>query len=209
VATALRKLEAKLCFVVFGWAMAKLHLVVVAVQSLAGLEQVAVVTTGLGSSSLERAMARLNTGDFEWATAGLRKLEVWMVVTRAATAMAAVVKVVVVMVSKAMAMAECCLQGERVHGQRNSKLDMARVRSRQARLSSASQVRVAREFGQETRVLAGLGGHGLASAVERLARVQVKAWAWALLGGHLGKGGHIVYTRLCRWGRRWTDSTCL
>jgi len=59
---------------------------------------------------------------------------------------------------------------------------------------------VAREFGQEMRVLAGLDGHELTSAVECLAWVQVKAWAWVLLGGHLGNGGHIVYTRLHRWG---------
>jgi len=93
--------------------------------------------------------------------------------------------------------------------QRNSKLDMAQVRSRQAQLLSVSQVWVAREFGQEMRVLAGLGRHRLASVVERLAQVRVKAWAWALLRGHLGKGRCIVYTRLCRWGCRWTDSTCL
>ena len=98
-AVTLRELEAKLGFVVFGWAVAKLQLAVAAVLSLAGLEQVAAVTTGLGLSSLEQATAKLNTGDFEWATAGLRKLEVWVAVTRAATAMAAVVKAVVVMVS--------------------------------------------------------------------------------------------------------------
>ena len=70
----LRELEAKLGFVVFGRAVVKLHLAVAAVLSLAGLEQAAAVTTGLGLSSLERAMAKLNMGDFEWATAGLGEL---------------------------------------------------------------------------------------------------------------------------------------
>jgi len=85
-AATLRELKAKLDFVVFGRAVAKLRvgfervgakpckLAVAAVLSLAGLEQAAAVTTGLGLSSLERAMAKLNTRDFEWATAGLGEL---------------------------------------------------------------------------------------------------------------------------------------
>src|SRR6266581_3591518 len=80
-AATLCKLEAKLDFVVFGRAVAKLHLgfewvgvkpcklAVAAVLSLAGLEQAAVVTTRSGLSSLERAMAKLNVADFEWVTA--------------------------------------------------------------------------------------------------------------------------------------------
>ena len=58
-ALTLRELEAKLGFVVLGRAVAKLHLAVAAVLSLAGLEQ---------------AAAKLNAGDFEWATAGLGEL---------------------------------------------------------------------------------------------------------------------------------------
>jgi len=71
------ELEVKLGFVVFGRAVAKLHLAVAAVLSLAGLEQVVVVMTGLGLSSLEWTMAKLNTGDFEWVTAGLGELGTW------------------------------------------------------------------------------------------------------------------------------------
>ena len=88
-AATLRELKAKLDFVGFGQAVAKLRmgfervgarpckLVVAAVLSLAGLEQVAAVTTGLGLSSLEWAMAKWNTCDFEWATAGLGELGTW------------------------------------------------------------------------------------------------------------------------------------
>ena len=85
-AATLRELKAKLDFVVFGWAVAKLHvgfeqvgarpckLAAAAVLSLAGLEQAVVVTTGLGLSSVERVMAKLNTRDFEWAMAGFGEL---------------------------------------------------------------------------------------------------------------------------------------
>ena len=74
-AATLCELEAKLDFVVFGRAVAKpCKLAVAAVLSLAGLEQAAVVTTRSGLSSLERAMAKLNVADFEWATAGLGEL---------------------------------------------------------------------------------------------------------------------------------------
>ena len=85
-AATLCELEAKLDFVVFGRAVAKLHLgfervgakpcklAVAAVLSLAGLEQAAVVMTRSGLSSLEQVMAKLNTADFEWATVGLGKL---------------------------------------------------------------------------------------------------------------------------------------
>ena len=59
-------------------------------------------------------VVRLDLGSIEWTVVGLCKLEVWMAVTRAAIMMAVVVKVVVVMVSKAMVMVECCLQGEDV-----------------------------------------------------------------------------------------------
>jgi len=77
VAATLCELEATLDFVVFGRAVARLHLgfervgarpcklAVAAVLSLAGLEQAAVVTTRLDLSSFERAMAKLNAGDFE------------------------------------------------------------------------------------------------------------------------------------------------
>jgi len=58
----LHELEVKLGFVVFGWAVVKLHLAVVAVLSLAGLEQVA---------------AELNAGNFEWTMVGLGKLGTW------------------------------------------------------------------------------------------------------------------------------------
>jgi len=85
-AATLCEQEVKLDFVVFGRAVAKLHLgfervgarpcklAVAAVLSLAGLEQAAVVTTRSGLSSLEQAMAKLNAADFEWATAGLGEL---------------------------------------------------------------------------------------------------------------------------------------
>ena len=54
---------------------------------------------------------------------------------------------------------------------------------------------MAREFGQETRVLAGLDGHGMSSMVEHLVWVRVKAWAWAVLGQLLESGGRIACTR--------------
>ena len=85
-AATLCELEAKLDLVVFGRVVARLHLgfervgakpcklAVAVVLSLAGLEQAAVVTTRSGFSSLERAMAKLNAADFEWAMAGLGKL---------------------------------------------------------------------------------------------------------------------------------------
>ena len=58
-------------------------------------------------------------------------------------------------------------------------------------------------------MLAGLDGRKMFSVVACLAHVSVKAWAWVLLEGHLGNGGHIVYTRPHRWGHWWTDPTCL
>ena len=75
VAATPHELEAKLHFVVFGRVVARpCKLAVAAVLSLAGSEQAAAVTTGLGLSGLEWAMAKLNTRDFEWATAGLGEL---------------------------------------------------------------------------------------------------------------------------------------
>ena len=70
----LRKLEVKLYLGFAQVAARPCELVVVAVLSLAGLEQAAAVMTGLGLRSLERAIAKLNTGDFEWVMAGLGEL---------------------------------------------------------------------------------------------------------------------------------------
>jgi len=89
-------------------------------------------------------------GGFGQAAAGLCKLEVRMAMTRVATAVAAM-KVVAVRLdwggvewaavglrelgTQAMLLERRCQQGEAMRGRRDSKLDMARVRSRQAQLA--------------------------------------------------------------------------
>jgi len=62
--------------------------------------------------NMQVVVVRLDWGGIEWAAVGLHELG-----------------------TQAMLLERQCQQGEGMHGRRDSKLDMARVRSRQAQLA--------------------------------------------------------------------------
>jgi len=82
-----------------------------------------------------------------------------------------------------------------------------RCRHRKTTHRRLSQVRVAK--GGECWSHAGLDGCGASVAAVRLAHVWAKAGAWVHLGGWLGSGRRIAYTRQRRRGRRGISPTCL